>query len=86
MVSGKLNSYLADIDEQAQDMFFWLVKEYADRQAVTERLKAENQLLRCAEVPLRSKQRQFRELKKPMHSCIIEKKKQNNRQFTGETI
>ncbi len=32
LTSGKLNSYLADIDEQAQDMFFRLVKEYADRQ------------------------------------------------------
>ena len=45
LTSGKLNSYLADIDEQAQDMFFRLVKEYADRQGVTEQLKAENQLL-----------------------------------------
>ena len=45
LTSGKLNSYLADIDEQAQDMFFRLVKEYADRQGVTEQLKAKNQLL-----------------------------------------
>lgn len=44
LTSGKLNSYLADIDEQAQDMFSRLIKEYADRQGVTERLKAENQL------------------------------------------
>ncbi len=33
------------MDEQAEDMFFRLVKEYADRQGVTEQLKAENQLL-----------------------------------------
>lgn len=45
LISGRLNSYLADIDEQAENMFSRLVKEYADRQGVTEQLKAENQLL-----------------------------------------
>lgn len=45
LTSGKLNNYLADIDEQAGNMFSWLIKEYADRQGVTEQLKAENQLL-----------------------------------------
>lgn len=45
LTSGRLNDYLADIEEQAQDMFFRLVKEYADRQGVTGQLKAENQLL-----------------------------------------
>ena len=44
LTSGKLNSYLADIDEQAEEMFFRLVNEYANRQGVTEQLKAENQL------------------------------------------
>ncbi len=44
LISGKLNSYLADIDEQAEEMFSRLVNEYADRQRVTEQLKAENQL------------------------------------------
>ena len=44
LTSGKLNSYLADIDRQAEEMFSRLVKEYADRQGVTEQLKAENQL------------------------------------------
>jgi hypothetical protein len=39
-----LNEYLASLDEQAEDMFSRLVKEYADRQGVTEQLKAENQL------------------------------------------
>ena len=42
--SGRLNEYLASVDEQAEDMFSRLVKEYADRQGVTEQLKAENQL------------------------------------------
>ena len=43
--SGRLNAYLADIDEQAKDMFLRLVKEYAQRQGVTEQLKAEDQML-----------------------------------------
>lgn len=42
--SGKLNSYLADIDKQAQDMFLRLVKQMAEREGVTEQLKAENQM------------------------------------------
>ena len=44
LISGRLNRYLADIDERAEDMFSRLVKEYADRQGITEQLKAENQL------------------------------------------
>lgn len=44
LTSCKLNSYLADVNKQAEDMFFRLVKEYAERQGVTEQLKAENQL------------------------------------------
>ena len=42
LASGKLHSYLRKVDKQAEDMFLRLVKEYADRQGVTERLKAEN--------------------------------------------
>lgn len=41
---GKLNSYLADIDEQAEDMFLLLVEQMAEREGVTEQLKAENQM------------------------------------------
>ncbi len=44
LTSGRLNEYLASVDEQAEDMFSRLVKEYADRQGVTEQLKEENQL------------------------------------------
>lgn len=40
--SGKLNSYLADIDEQAEKMFSRMVKQMAERESVTEQLKAEN--------------------------------------------
>lgn len=42
LTSGRLNSYLVDVDKQAENMFLRLVKEYADRQGVTEQLKAEN--------------------------------------------
>ena len=42
--SGKLNSYLADIDRQAEEMFSRLVKQMAECEGVTEQLKAENQL------------------------------------------
>ena len=45
LTSGRLNEYLASVDEQAEDLFSRLVKEYAERQGVTEQLKAENQLL-----------------------------------------
>ena len=44
LTSSRLNEYLASVDEQAEDMFSRLVKEYADKQGVTEQLKAENQL------------------------------------------
>lgn len=44
LTSGKLNAHLAGIDRQAEDMFFRLVKQMAEREGVTERLKAENQM------------------------------------------
>ena len=44
LTSGRLNESLASVDEQAENMFSRLVKEYADGQGVTEQLKAENQL------------------------------------------
>ena len=45
LTSCKLNSYLADIDEQAEEMFSRLVKQLAEKENVTEKLKAENQML-----------------------------------------
>lgn len=45
LTGGKLNSYLADIDEQAEEMFSRLVEQMAEREGVTETLKAENQML-----------------------------------------
>ena len=44
LTSGKLNSYLADVDKQAEDMFLRLVEQIANREGVTEQLKAENQI------------------------------------------
>ena len=46
MTSGRLNSYLADIDEQAEDLFFRLVKQLAEHKGVTEKLKAERPMER----------------------------------------
>ena len=45
LTSGKLSSYLADIDEQAEEMFSRLVKQLSEKEGVTEALKAENQML-----------------------------------------
>lgn len=42
--NGKLNSYLADIDRQADAMFLRLVKQMAEMEGVTEQLKADNQM------------------------------------------
>lgn len=44
LTSGKLNDYLAEIDKQAEDMLFRLVKQMAEREGVTEKLKADNQM------------------------------------------
>ena len=44
LTSGKLNSYLADINRQVEDMFFRLVKQMAEHEGVTEQLKADNQM------------------------------------------
>ena len=44
LTSGKLNRYLADIDKQAEDMLARLVKQMTEREGVTEKLKADNQM------------------------------------------
>ena len=44
LTSGRLNEHLADIDKQAEDMFFGLIKQMTEREGVTEKLKAENQM------------------------------------------
>lgn len=45
LTSGKLNSYLADIEQQAQDLFLRLVNDLAEKENVTEELKATDMML-----------------------------------------
>ena len=45
VISGKMNDYLAYIDRQAEEMFSQLEKQLAERDGITETLKAENQML-----------------------------------------
>ena len=42
LTSGKLHSHLADVEEEAQSLFYRLVNEYAEREGVAEQLKTEN--------------------------------------------
>ena len=44
LTSGKLSGYLADLDKQAEEMFSQIVKQMAEREVVTEKLKADNQM------------------------------------------
>ena len=44
LTSGKLHSHLADVEEQAQDLFSRLVKEYAEKEGITEQLKSTDQM------------------------------------------
>lgn len=45
LTSGKMNGHLANIDKQAEDMFSRLVNQMAEREGVTENLKAEEQMV-----------------------------------------
>ena len=45
LISDKLNDYLVDINEQAEELFSRLVKQLAEKEGITEALKAENQML-----------------------------------------
>ena len=44
LLSGKLNGHLAEIDTQAEDMFFQLVKQMAEQESITEQLKVADQM------------------------------------------
>jgi len=44
LTSGKLQSHLANVDEQAQELFDRLMKQRAEREGITEKLKADNQM------------------------------------------
>jgi len=45
LTSGRLNTYLADINEQAEELMLLLTKQMAEREGVTEQLKAQDQML-----------------------------------------
>ena len=45
LLSGKLNGLLVDLNAQAEDMFFRLVEQFAEKDGITETFKAENQML-----------------------------------------
>ena len=45
LTSCKLTAYLADIDEQAEELFFRLVKKKKKKEGITEQLKSDNQML-----------------------------------------
>ena len=44
LIEGTLNRYLADINQQAEQMFHRLIEEIAKKQGITERMKTENQM------------------------------------------
>ena len=44
LIEGTLNRYLADINQQAEQMFHRLIKEIAKKQGITEQMKVENQM------------------------------------------
>ncbi len=44
LTSSKLHSHLADVEEQSQELFLQLLKEYAEKEGVTEQLKATDQM------------------------------------------
>ena len=44
LLSGKLNGHLAEIDNRATEMFDQLVKQLAEKEGITEQLKAQNQM------------------------------------------
>ena len=45
LISGKLQSYLADVEEQAQELFDRLMKQRTEREGITEKLKTESPML-----------------------------------------
>ena len=59
LINGKLQRYLAQIDRDAQEMFDLLVRQLAEQEGVTERLKSENEILwvqRCNSIHNRARE------------------------------
>ena len=44
LTKGTLYQYLAEVDKQAEEMFFWLIDDMAKAEGITEQLKADNQM------------------------------------------
>ena len=44
LTSGELNAHLADVDRQAEELFLRLVKQMAEAEEITEKLKASDQM------------------------------------------
>ena len=44
LLSGQLNCHLAEIDNRATEMFDWLIKQLAEKEGITEQLKAQDQM------------------------------------------
>ena len=44
LTSGKLQSYLADINDRAEEMYLRLVKEMAERQKIYQRISKQTNL------------------------------------------
>lgn len=45
ILNGTLNNYISDLNKQAEEMFSRLVEQLAEKDGITEALKAENQML-----------------------------------------
>ena len=50
LTSGKLNDYLVDIENQAENMFLQIVKQLAESENITEELKAKNPMIWCSQL------------------------------------
>lgn len=60
LTSGNLHSHLADTEEQAQELFLRLVKEYAEKEGIAEQLKATDQMKWVRQMNnIRSRVREF---------------------------
>lgn len=50
LTSGKLNDYLVDIENQAENMFLQIVKQLTESENITEELKERNPMLWCSQL------------------------------------
>ena len=55
LTSGKLNSYLADVEQQAKQLFLRLVTDFAEKENVTEELKSTDMMLWVQKMNIRNR-------------------------------